>query len=109
MSAARIAQKDIVRIEEAAEMLKAVAHPVRLRIVALLESGERTVTELYEALETPQAYTSQLLLAMKARGILTSQRVGNQVFYRIARPEVLDIIRCVRCRESDCGTRRRRR
>ena len=86
MTTARITPQDIARIEAAAETLKAVAHPIRLRIVALLEAGEKTVTELYQALETPQAYTSQLLLAMKARGILSSQRVGNQVFYSIARP-----------------------
>lgn len=105
MTSSRITSRDIARIERAADMLKAVAHPVRLRIIAMLESGEKTVTELHSALQTQQSYTSQLLLAMKARGILSSRRAGNQVFYRIARPEVLEIIRCVRCREADCGGR----
>ena len=62
------------RIERAAEVLKTVAHPLRLRIVELLESGEKSVTELKELLGVTQPLTSQHLSQMRMRGVLGSRR-----------------------------------
>ena len=87
---------ETVLIQKAAEVLKTVAHPVRLRIIDILERGEMSVNELCRCLETPQAYTSQHLNLMKAKGILASRRNGNHVIYSIADPRVVKIIHCVR-------------
>jgi ArsR family transcriptional regulator len=92
-AAARIEQE---RIERAAEVLKTVAHPVRLRIVELLEGGERNVTELKELLGVTQPLTSQHLSQMRMRGVLGSRRDGSQVYYAIANPDVVKVIHCIR-------------
>ena len=90
---ARIEQE---RIERAAEVLKTVAHPLRLRIVELLESGEKSVTELKELLGVTQPLTSQHLSQMRMRGVLGSRREGAQVYYAIANPDVVKVIHCIR-------------
>jgi len=87
---------EAVQVERAAEILKTVAHPVRLQIVDLLDRGERTVTALCQLLGAQQPYVSQQLNLMKAKGVLSSRRSGNQVFYVLADPRVAKIIRCVR-------------
>jgi DNA-binding transcriptional ArsR family regulator len=84
------------QLERAADILKTVAHPVRLQVIDILERGERTVSELSQYLGTQQPYTSQQLNLMKAKGILASRRNGNQVFYSVANPSVIKIIHCVR-------------
>ena len=60
----------------AADVLKAVAHPLRLQIVELLEKHELCVGEIVEALGEKQSITSQQLTIMKDRGILASRREG---------------------------------
>ena len=84
------------RIERAAAVLKTVAHPLRLRIVELLEGGERSVTELKELLGVTQPLTSQHLSQMRMRGVLASRRDGAQVYYSIANPDVVKVIHCIR-------------
>lgn len=84
------------RIEHAAEVLKTVAHPVRLRIVELLEAGEKSVTELKELLGVTQPLTSQHLTQMRMRGVLGSRREGTQVYYSVANPDVIKVIHCIR-------------
>jgi ArsR family transcriptional regulator len=87
---------DAERLERAAAVLKAVAHPLRLRIVELLERGERTVGGIREALGVAQSLTSQHLTQMRVRGILAARREGTQVFYSIANPDVVKVIHCIR-------------
>jgi len=87
---------DQARIERAAEVLKTVAHPVRLRIVELLESGEKSVTQLKDLLGASQPLTSQHLTQMRMRGVLGCRREGAQVYYSIANPDVVKVIHCIR-------------
>lgn len=84
------------QLEKAAEVLKTVAHPVRLQIIDILEQGERTVNELCRCLGIPQPYMSQQLNLMKSKGVLSSRRDGNQVHYSISNPSVVRVIHCVR-------------
>ena len=83
-------------LAKAAEVLKTVAHPLRLRIVELLEGEELSVTALQEALGVTQSATSQHLSQMRTRGILASRRDGNMVYYSIANPDVVRVIHCMR-------------
>ena len=87
---------DQARIERAAAVLKAVAHPLRLRIVELLESGEKSVNELKDLLGVTQPLTSQHLSQMRMRGVLGSRREGSLVYYSIANPDVVKVIHCIR-------------
>jgi ArsR family transcriptional regulator len=90
----------------AAEVLKAVAHPLRLQIVEALQDGEKSVGEIVEALGEKQAVTSQQLTMMKDRGVLASRREGAKVFYRIHNPHVIHVLDCV---YNHCETRKRTR
>ena len=87
---------DQARIERAAEVLKTVAHPLRLRIVELLESGEKNVNELKDLLGVTQPLTSQHLSQMRMRGVLGSRREGTLVYYSILNPDVVKVIHCIR-------------
>ena len=83
-------------LTRAAEMIKCLGHPLRLRLVEGLEVGELSVTALQEYTGAPQAQVSQQLAALKARGIVDSRREGAFVFYRITEPRVHSILHCVR-------------
>jgi ArsR family transcriptional regulator len=79
----------------AAEVLKAVAHPLRLQIVEVLEDGELSVGEIVEALGEKQAITSQQLNLMKDKGVLASRREGAHVYYRVSNPSAIKVLNCV--------------
>ena len=81
--------------ENVAEVLKAVAHPIRLQIVALLEQQEMCVGQIMTALDGKQAVTSQQLALMRNKGVLARRREGHKVFYRIANPNVIKLLHCM--------------
>ncbi len=81
----------------AAEMLKCVGHPVRLRIVEILETVEQApVHQLQEELQLPQPVVSQHLSKMKAMGLLRAQRKQGMVFYAVALPQLFKLLDCIR-------------
>jgi len=81
--------------EHVAEVLKALAHPVRLQIVELLEGGERCVGEIVEAIGGKQSITSQQLNMMKDKGVLACRREGAKVYYRIKNNNVIGLLKCM--------------
>jgi DNA-binding transcriptional ArsR family regulator len=81
--------------EQVAEILKAVAHPVRLQIIELLETKEMCVGDIVEALGGKQAVTSQQLNMMKDKGVLECRRDGTKVFYRIENKNVIKLLHCM--------------
>ena len=86
-------EKDVA--EHVAEVLKAVAHPARLRIVELLVPGQMCVGNIVEALGEKQSITSQHLNMMRDKGILTCRRDGAKVYYRIENKNVIKLLDCV--------------
>lgn len=100
MDSSTVPLLDTAILERAADVLRTVAHPVRLQIIDLLERGEMTVSELCRRLGTPQPYTSLQLNLMKSKGILSSRREGNLVHYFIINPSVVKMIHCVRQQEQ---------
>jgi len=82
-------------IENAAEVLKTVGHPIRLRIVESLEKSEKCVGDIAAALRCRQAITSQHLNLMKDKGILSSRREGAKVYYRIENANVIKLLHCI--------------
>ena len=81
-----------------AEVLKAVAHPLRLRIVAILCSGPEHVGALAGDLEEPQAVVSQQLRILRLRGLVAVERKQGFAFYRLAEPALRGLIGCMeRC------------
>ena len=93
--------------EHVAEVLKAVAHPVRLKVVELLEKGEMCVGDIVEALGEKQAITSQHLNMMKDKGVLAARREGSRVYYRIENKNVIRLLYCVydHCRSAKGGVK----
>jgi DNA-binding transcriptional ArsR family regulator len=83
-------------LEHCADALRVLAHPVRLRIVELVEARRLTVGELVEELDQPQAVVSQHLARMKAVGLLTVEREGRLAYYRIANPACPAVLDCIR-------------
>lgn len=86
---------DLESLAEAAECLKVLAHPHRLRIVEMLLSGRYTVGELAEACEIPSHMASEHVRLMQRCGFLTSEKEGRKAFYEIAEPHLADIMNCI--------------
>lgn len=80
---------------QAAECLRTLAHPVRLRMVQLLLQGRYTVGELAEDCEVPDNVASEHLRLMQRCGFFTSEREGRKVFYQVAEPHLQDIMNCI--------------
>jgi DNA-binding transcriptional ArsR family regulator len=91
---------------EAAECLRTLAHPHRLRMVQMLLQGDYTVGELAEACDLPSAMASEHLRLMQRCGFLTSEKDGRKVFYRVAEPHLRNILKCIEERFGVGGTRR---
>ena len=81
--------------EHVAEVLKAVAHPVRLQIVELLIPGEMCVGDIVHRLGEKQAMTSHQLNMMKDKGVLGSRRDGSKVYYHIENKNVIKLLDCL--------------
>jgi DNA-binding transcriptional ArsR family regulator len=81
--------------ESVAEILKALAHPVRLQIIELLENNEKCVGDIMEALGIKQSITSQQLNMMKDKGVLSCRRDGAKVYYRIENKSVIKLLHCI--------------
>jgi len=79
-----------------ADFFQALAHPTRIAIVEQLRDGELSAGALIERLGIEQANASQHLSVLRAKNILINRKTGNQVFYAVRDPliiEVLDIMR----------------
>lgn len=81
--------------EHVAEVLKAIAHPIRLKIIELLQGGEMCVGDIVEALGGKQAITSQQLNMMKDKGVLSCRRNGTRMYYRIENKNVIKLLHCI--------------
>jgi ArsR family transcriptional regulator len=88
---------DPLKINYAAEMLKLMGHPVRLRIVELLEQhGELPAGSFHELLDEPQPTVSQHLNKMRTLGLLAARREAGQVLYSVAQIQLFKLLGCVR-------------
>ena len=84
-------------VQDAARVLKCIGHPVRLRIIELLDnSGPMTVTEIRSEVGLEQAAASQHLNLMRDKGILSARRDGVNVFYDVRDEKVVRVIDCLR-------------
>jgi ArsR family transcriptional regulator len=84
------------QLERAAYMLKAVAHPMRLSILQLLErEGKLSVNEICDKLSTEQSLTSHHLSNMKLKGILSCEREGQRILYYVKIVELSNLLRCM--------------
>lgn len=82
-------------LEARAEVFKALGHPTRLAIVDMLAGGERCVCELNGNIDADMSTVSRHLAVLRNVGILSSEKRGNQVFYRLECPCITTFYGCV--------------
>lgn len=85
----------IERYAARTRVLKALAHPTRLFLVDELAAGERCVCELTEGIGDDMSTVSKHLSLLRDAGVVSSERRGQQIYYRLRVPCVLDIFGCV--------------
>jgi len=86
---------DRTEAERFAMAFKALGHPMRLQLVAGLMDQECNVKHMTECLGVAQATVSQQLAVLRAAGVVTHERKGNQVCYRVTRPWLRQLVRLV--------------
>jgi DNA-binding transcriptional ArsR family regulator len=91
-------------IEQAARALKAMSHPLRLKILCVLGPGEVSVQEIVEAVGTSQSNVSQHLAVLREKGVLRARKDANRVYYRVGDERTLQLIGMMR--EVFCGVPR---
>ncbi len=87
------------QLRHASEMLKALAHPMRIAILQELDKNNAlTVTEIFEALNIPQAVASHHLSILKSKAIVDCKRMGKKIYYFIRQPALNQMLECIsRC------------
>ena len=83
-------------IKLAAQALKAIAHPLRLKILCVLGDQEIGVKEIVEQVGTSQSNISQHLAILRDKGVLATRRDANRVYYRIDDLRTLKLIGMIR-------------
>ena len=83
-------------LEEAAECLRVMAHPVRLRIVDILMQGEFPVNEIAAMCDLPPHQACEHLRLLKGHGLLDSARSGRMVYYKISSPRLPRLLECLK-------------
>jgi DNA-binding transcriptional ArsR family regulator len=75
-----------------ADFFKALAHPMRIRILELLREGPLSVGQLQEAIGTPASSVSQQLAVLRSRNIVVTERRGTTVIYAVRDGELFDLL-----------------
>ena len=93
---------DVTKLEMAASKLRAIAHPMRIAVIGLLQKNPKlSVTEIYSYLEIEQAAASHHLNKLKNKVVLSSKRDGKKIFYSLKNKTLTEIIECInRCNEE---------
>lgn len=83
-------------IDLASRSLKAMSHPLRLKILCTLADQELSVQEIVDAVGTSQSNISQHLAILRDKGIINSRKNANRVFYRVGDQRILKLIDMMR-------------
>jgi ArsR family transcriptional regulator, zinc-responsive transcriptional repressor len=89
---------DLDALNEAAECLKTLAHPHRLRMIQMMLAGRYTVGELAQACAIPSHMASEHLRLMQRCGFLSNTRDGRCIYYAIVEPHLAHFMACIEAR-----------
>jgi ArsR family transcriptional regulator len=78
-----------------AKIIKAMAHPVRLIIIEFLKDGEHSFAQVFDLFQLDKSTVSKHLLVLKEAGIVSSQKNGADMIYRLEVPCVTDFFSCI--------------
>ena len=87
---------DTEKCTHIAEMMKALGHPIRLRIVALLCDSEEHVGAMAERLQIAQSSVSQQLSILRARRMVDKRNEGGRAIYQLAEPRLRELVSCMK-------------
>ncbi|MEW9897273.1 metalloregulator ArsR/SmtB family transcription factor [Chitinivorax sp. PXF-14] len=80
------------QIEQASRAMKAMSHPIRLKILYVLGDKEVSVQDIVDQVGTSQSNISQHLAIMRDKGVLRTRKDANRVFYRVGDARTLEVI-----------------
>jgi len=83
-------------IMQASMAIKAIAHPLRLKVLCVLGANELSVQEIVDYVGTSQSNISQHLAILRDKGVLATRKDANRVFYRIGDPRTLKLVSMMR-------------
>lgn len=83
----------LAQARKASDLLKALSHESRLLILCILSEGEKSVSDLENIMNMPQAAVSQQLARLRLDGLVNTRRDGRTIYYSIAGAEVASIIK----------------
>jgi ArsR family transcriptional regulator, virulence genes transcriptional regulator len=84
------------KIDKAADLMKAIAHPVRLSILGYLSDGEEfSVTRIHELLKIEQSTASHHLGVLKDKGVLNARREGKNKYYSLRNKNLRKLVECI--------------
>jgi len=83
-------------IQQAAQAIKAIAHPLRLKILCVLGDQEISVQDIVEQVGTSQSNISQHLAILRDKGVLATRKDANRVYYRIGDLRTLKLVGMMR-------------
>ncbi|WPD20828.1 MAG: metalloregulator ArsR/SmtB family transcription factor [Candidatus Electrothrix aestuarii] len=84
------------QVDNLAILLKSISHPIRLKILCLLQDKELTVSEIREEVETSGANISQHLNIMRNQGIIDSRKEANFIYNRIADERIIELMKTMK-------------
>ena len=90
-----ITQKKQLLFEKQAEIVKAIAHPLRIAIVDFLKNGEQCVCDIAEHIGSERSNVSRHLSVMVGAGVLEYRKEGLKVIYKLKTPCILDFFSCI--------------
>ncbi|QDQ28871.1 winged helix-turn-helix transcriptional regulator [Chitinimonas arctica] len=93
--------QDDEQIEQASRAMKAMSHPLRLKILCVLGENEVSVQDIVDAVGTSQSNISQHLAIMREKGVLRTRKDANRVYYRVGDPRTLEVVSMMR--DVFCG------
>ncbi len=83
-------------VDREAELLKTLAHPVRLTLLEALSQGEECVCHLTALLDRPQPYVSKQLAELREAGLVADRRDAQRIYYRLADDRIAELLEVAR-------------
>jgi ArsR family transcriptional regulator len=96
--------EELMVFEMQAQLCQSLGHTLRLRIIHALKEGPKSVNEIAAAVSASQPTISRHLAILRSTGLLTTQRMGIEIYYQITNPKVVEICEMMRSLLAERGT-----
>ncbi|MHA1214746.1 MAG: ArsR/SmtB family transcription factor [Candidatus Hodarchaeales archaeon] len=90
-----ISEEDKAFFELQADLCQSLTHPFRLKLLHLLKDGEKNVNTIKDVTKERQPYISQHLKVLRDKGVVTTRRDHNEIYYSLADPKIIEVCEMV--------------